>query len=98
MTRSQKILRILKWTAAGVLGIGLVICLGCCTLGAAGFASAGIVGGSLAASIQGAVGGAGTVFAALQSAGATGTLVSIAYTSAGVASSAAGVAVASNTY
>ena len=96
MTRSQKRLRILKWIAAGILGIGLVICLGCCTLGAAGFASSGIVGGSLAASIQGAVGGAGTVFAALQSAGATGTLLTIAYTSAGVAGAAAATAAATH--
>jgi Interferon-induced 6-16 family len=66
--------------------------LGGTALSAAGFGATGIVSGSIAAGIQATVGGvaAGSLFAALQSAGATGAIASAA--SAGATAAAAGVA------
>ncbi|KAG7358945.1 interferon-induced 6-16 family protein [Nitzschia inconspicua] len=66
-------------------GIGLVAT-------AAGFGAAGVIGGSLAASIQSGIGNvaAGSAFATMQSLGATGTFS--AMTTGGLAASAGSVA------
>ena len=60
-----------------------------------GFGTAGIVGGSIAAWIQSAIGNiaAGSLFAAFQSAGATGALASTALAGGATAAVGGGVAV-----
>lgn len=57
---------------------GAAVALPCVAATAVGFGSAGIVGGSLAAAMQSAIGNvaAGSSFALLQSLGATGTFIS----------------------
>jgi hypothetical protein len=63
---------------SGILLIGgAVVALPCLALMVAGFGTAGIVGGSVAAATQSAIGNvvAGSAFAVVQSAGATGALV-----------------------
>ena len=56
---------------------GAVVALPCLALTVMGFGTAGIVGGSVAAATQSAIGNvvAGSAFAVIQSAGATGTLM-----------------------
>ena len=60
-----------------------------------GFGTAGIVGGSIAAGIQSAIGNvaAGSLFAIFQSAGASGILASTALAGGTTAAAASGVAV-----
>lgn len=69
---------------------GAVVALPCLALTIAGFGAAGIVGGSIAAATQSAIGNvaAGSLFATLQSVGATGLLVNGA--AAGGVAAAAG--------
>ena len=66
-------------TVVGMV-IGLIAGLGGVALVAAGFGIKGIVGGSIAATIQSGIGNvaAGSLFASLQSAGMTGRIVGIA--------------------
>jgi ribosomal protein L12E/L44/L45/RPP1/RPP2 len=78
----------------GVFVIGSVMTGGALAVTAAGFGSAGIVGGSVAAAVQSSIGNvaAGSLFAALQSAGATGTIAAVG--SAGGMAAAGGAATA----
>lgn len=78
----------------GVAAVGAVVATGGLALTLAGFGTAGIVGGSVAAGVQSSIGNvaAGSLFAALQSAGATGTIT--AATSCGAATATGGVATA----
>ena len=71
--------------AAGAAGAAGAAAAGAAS--AAGFSSSGIVGGSLAAAWQGAIGNvaAGSAFATLQSAGATGLIATVGVAGAGVA-------------
>ena len=77
---------------AGVLGAGATVALAPVVLAAAGFTGAGVAAGSLAASLMSSMGpiAAGSTFAALQSAGATGVIGATAPTVAGVVTGAAG--------
>ncbi|KAI5900242.1 uncharacterized protein SCHCODRAFT_01168136 [Schizophyllum commune H4-8] len=81
------------WIAigGGALTAILMPILGPAMLGVIGFGSAGIVAGSLAALIQASIGNvaAGSVFAALQAAGATGTIPAAGVHIAGVVGTAA---------
>lgn len=51
LNTSQKCARVFKWTGIGIGGIAVVVCGGATALGACGFATTGIVGGSIAAGI-----------------------------------------------
>ena len=68
-----------KLGTAAIVG-GAVLATGGAVLTLAGFGTTGIVGGTVAASVQSSMGNiaAGSVFATLQSAGATGSLESAA--------------------
>ena len=77
---------------AGVLGAGATIALAPVVLAAVGFTGTGVAAGSLAASLMSSMGpiAAGSTFATLQSAGATGVIGATAPTVAGVVTGAAG--------
>mmetsp|Transcript_17087 Transcript_17087/g.27277 ORF Transcript_17087/g.27277 Transcript_17087/m.27277 type:complete len:205 (-) Transcript_17087:6-620(-) len=84
-----------RWKKVAVAGKvvavgGLVVATGGVGLALAGFSTAGIVGGSIAAASQASIGNiaAGSLFAMLQSAGATGAIASA--TSAGIGTAVVG--------
>ena len=91
-----KVRKYSMYTCAGIAGCAIFVCGAAWALGLAGFTSAGIAGGSIAAGIQSSIGAvtAGSAFATLQSLGATGTIAAIGYGSAATAAVAGGTALA----
>ncbi|KAH9893777.1 hypothetical protein F4778DRAFT_748456 [Xylariomycetidae sp. FL2044] len=91
--------RLNPWMVAGgtVCAAGLItVAAPAAVVGLAGFGSGGVVGGSLAAAIQGGIGNvaAGSAFAICQSAGAGGAGATVVSMAGGVASAVGGATAA----
>lgn len=81
--------------AGGIIGVGLITAAPVVILPAIGFSSSGVVAGSVAAVVHSKIGcvAAGSMFAALQSAGAVGAVSGVTTGVATAAGAAGGAAV-----
>ena len=87
-----------QWSTGKCIGVGLfvagtIVSGGALAVTAVGFGASGIVGGSIAAGIQSSIGNvaAGSNFANMQSAAATGTVARMGLAGGAVAATGAGV-------